>query len=81
MESSSEQGKAIQFVYIDEESEQFGVTDEAMAFLAGIPRDKQVKVVAIAGPYRTGKSFFINRVLLNKKGGAELPGFEVGPTV
>ena len=36
----TEQGKAIQFVYIDDETEQFGVTDEAMVFLAGIPREK-----------------------------------------
>jgi hypothetical protein len=35
-----EQGKAIQFISIDDESEEFFVTDEAMAFLASIPRDK-----------------------------------------
>ena len=28
-------------------------------------------------PYRTGKSFFVNRVLLDQKKG----GFQVGPTI
>lgn len=46
-----------------------------MAFLAGIPREKHVKVVAIAGPYRTGKSFILNRFL------DQMRGFEVGSTV
>lgn len=30
------------------------------------------------GKYRTGKSFFVNRVLLNRQGG---DGFSVGPTI
>lgn len=62
-------------MYIDDQSEQFAVTPEAMAFLAAIPRDKQVKVLAIAGPYRTGKSFLLNRVL------DQMKGFEIGQTV
>ena len=67
-------GKAIQFIYIDDKTEQFGVTPEAMALLASIPREKQVKVLAIAGPYRTGKSFLLNRVL------DQMIGFEIGAT-
>jgi len=35
-------------------------------------------VISVVGKYRTGKSFFINRVLLDKKGNE---GFKVGPTV
>lgn len=58
-----EQGKAIQFIHIDEDEEHFEVTPEAMGFLASLPRDKQIKVVAVAGPYRTGKSFIMNRYL------------------
>lgn len=33
--------------------------------------------MSIVGKYRTGKSFFVNRVLLNQKKG----GFQVGPTI
>ena len=70
-----EVGKAIQFIHIDEEEEQFSVTAEAMGFLASLPRDKQIKVVAVAGPYRTGKSFLMNRYL------GQMKGFEIGSTV
>jgi hypothetical protein len=35
-----------------------------------------IGVVCVAGQYRTGKSYFINRVLLNRQS-----GFEVGSTV
>ncbi len=34
-------------------------------------------VIAVAGKYRTGKSFLLNRVILNKK----KEGFGVGPTI
>jgi hypothetical protein len=35
-----------------------------------------IGVVAVAGLYRTGKSYLLNRMLLNRSG-----GFGVGPTV
>lgn len=70
-----ESGQAIQFIHIDEEEEHFEVTPEAMGFLASLPRDKQIKVVAVAGPYRTGKSFIMNRYL------GQMKGFEIGTTV
>jgi hypothetical protein len=42
-----------------------------------LSEDRQLSVVSIVGKYRTGKSFFVNRVLLNQKKG----GFQVGPTI
>ena len=39
--------------------------------------DRELGVVSIVGKYRTGKSFFVNRVLLNQK----KAGFQVGPTI
>jgi len=35
-----------------------------------------LSVVAVAGLYRTGKSYLLNRVILNKS-----EGFNVGPTI
>ena len=46
-----------------------------MAFLASLPRDKTIKVVAVAGPYRSGKSFLMNRML------GQMKGFEIGSTI
>ena len=67
--------KAIKFIEIDEETEKFEVSPEAMAFLGSLPRDSQIKVIAVAGPYRTGKSFLMNRFL------GQMQGFEIGATV
>ena len=39
---------------------------------------ERVGIVAVAGKYRTGKSFLLNRILLNK---SENNGFGVGPTI
>lgn len=39
------------------------------------PQEKKLSVVAIAGPYRTGKSFLANRLLSRSK------GFDIGSTV
>ncbi len=35
-----------------------------------------IGVVSVAGMYRTGKSYLLNRMLLNRSG-----GFGVGPTI
>ncbi len=59
----------------------YWLTDEAKALLMAVPDEHSLSIVSVVGKYRTGKSFFINRVLLGKEGGEELPGFEVGPTV
>jgi hypothetical protein len=42
-----------------------------------LPENRQLGIVSIVGKYRTGKSFFVNRVLLDQKKG----GFQVGPTI
>jgi hypothetical protein len=39
----------------------------------------KIGVIAVAGKYRTGKSFLMNRILLDKKG--DKSGFGVGPTI
>jgi predicted GTPase len=44
--------------------------------LSGIK--EKIGVIAVAGKYRTGKSFLLNRILLNKKDSC---GFGVGPTI
>ena len=36
-------------------------------------------IIAVAGKYRTGKSFLLNRILLDKNG--KTSGFGVGPTI
>lgn len=69
-----EGGKAIPLIQIDEKTGAFEVDPQAMVLLESLPRDKKVAVVAIAGPYRTGKSFLANR-LLNQSA-----GFEIGST-
>jgi hypothetical protein len=38
--------------------------------------DAPIGVVAVAGMYRTGKSYLLNRMLLNQSN-----GFDVGPTI
>ena len=67
-------GKAIPFITIDEKSGLFEVDPSAMVFLESFPRQKKIAVVAIAGPYRTGKSFLANRILNQSK------GFDIGST-
>ena len=55
----------------------FVLNKDAEEFLQSLS-DEQVGVVSIVGKYRTGKSFFINRVLLDEK---KKSGFNVGPTI
>jgi hypothetical protein len=51
----------------------FEVNEDAIAILNGL--QGAISVVAVAGVYRTGKSFLLNRVVLQ-----QAAGFNVGPT-
>ena len=64
---------AIPFVETDERG-QFQINTEAMSLLAEHHK-KKIVVVAIAGPYRSGKSFLSNRFL------GKMKGFQIGATV
>ena len=71
--------RPLQLVTFDMESKsksypEFQATEEALDFLRSIPAP--IGVVAVAGMYRTGKSYLLNRIILNRK-----KGFGVGPTV
>ena len=67
-------GKALPLIYYDD-NEGFKVSDEAIEFLSNIK--EKVGVIVVAGKYRTGKSFLLNRIIMNKIG----EGFGVGPTI
>lgn len=69
--------RAIPFITYDEKKG-FVLNKEAEDVLRSRPEERKIGVISIVGKYRTGKSFFTNRVLLNHSGKG---GFTVGPTV
>ena len=56
------------------ENQKIVVNPEAIEFLKRVP--KPISVLGVAGNYRTGKSFLLNKVILNAK-----RGFAVGETI
>jgi hypothetical protein len=68
-------GQAIPFI-VNHQGE-FVVTPEAKHFLQSLS-GRQIGVVCIVGKYRTGKSYLINKVILQR---TNKDGFKVGPTV
>lgn len=52
------------------------VTPEAVSWLTSVSQEHHIGVITVVGKYRTGKSYILNRVLLNQN-----KGFEVGPTI
>lgn len=58
------------------EKGEFQVTAESLEFLSSIKG--KIGVIAVVGKYRTGKSFLLNRIILDNKGKV---GFGVGPTI
>ncbi|EGR31026.1 hypothetical protein IMG5_118990 [Ichthyophthirius multifiliis] len=69
---------AIPFI-IYNPKEGFQLNQEAENYLLSLDPQKKLAVISIVGKYRTGKSFFVNRVLLDRVGNKE--GFSVGPTI
>jgi Guanylate-binding protein, N-terminal domain/Guanylate-binding protein, C-terminal domain len=57
-----------------ESSKEFTLSSEGKEFLSSL--SSPISIIGVAGLYRTGKSYLLNRVLLNRK-----KGFGVGPTV
>lgn len=53
----------------------FELNEEARAYLERL--EQPLGIVAVAGMYRTGKSYLLNRMLLDRNEG----GFGVGPTI
>lgn len=50
------------------EKDGFSLNPEAEQFLSSLDPQRKVGVISIAGKYRTGKSFLVNRVILDIKG-------------
>ena len=73
-ENSSPTPKAIPFVIF--ENGKFIIPEEAKKLLSQ-KSFTNIGIISLVGKYRTGKSFLLNRVLLNKQ---ENSGFGVGPT-
>jgi len=69
---SSRPARAVPFIELNGDS--FHVTEEGRQFLMDVKGP--IATVAVVGKYRTGKSFLMNRILLNRG-----DGFTVGPTV
>lgn len=64
--------KPVQLIEIDDNGK-CNVNQEAMRMISGIKT--KVGIISVVGPYRTGKSYLLNRLLGRQE------GFEIGPTV
>ena len=76
-QKSQNLSEAIPFVTFNEITKKFIINDEAIKILSN-EQNKQIGILSLVGKYRTGKSFLLNRVLIEKK---SLKGFEVAPTI
>ncbi len=63
--------------FITFEKGKFVISEEAKKLLSQKTNDN-LGIISLVGKYRTGKSFLLNRVILNRK---ETHGFHVGPTI
>lgn len=66
--------EAIPLIIFNEEKRLFEINEEGRQFLSALKGP--IGVVAVAGMYRTGKSYLLNRMLLDRS-----DGFGVGPTI
>jgi predicted GTPase len=65
-ENSQKLNMAIPFVTYDDLTKKFIINDEAIKVLSK-EENKQIGILSLVGKYRTGKSFLLNRVLIEKK--------------
>jgi hypothetical protein len=70
----NEKEEAIPLITFDTISKRFFINENAEAFLKKL--EGPLGVISVAGLYRTGKSYLLNRMLLNRGN-----GFSVGPSI
>jgi len=70
----SKKEEAIPLLTFDNNTKKYTLNPEALEILKTIP--EPLAVCGVAGLYRTGKSYLLNRVLLNRSS-----GFGVAPTI
>ena len=74
LEDIPDDGKAISMVNYDPSLGQFVINQEALEVIRQL--QNPLGVISVAGMYRTGKSYLLNRMLLNRSS-----GFSVGPSI
>ena len=71
---------AIPFITYNESTKKFIINKEAKKIISNPEANKKIGIISLVGKYRTGKSFLLNRVIINNKENKN-EGFEVGPTI
>ena len=74
LEDIPDDGRALSMVNYDPSLGQFVINPEALEVIRQL--QNPIGVISVAGMYRTGKSYLLNRMLLNRSG-----GFSVGPSM
>ena len=74
LEDIPDDGRALSMVNYDPSLGQFVINPEALEVIRQL--QNPIGVISVAGMYRTGKSYLLNRMLLNRSG-----GFSVGPSI
>ena len=80
VDDSSPRSVAIPFISYDQDSRSFHVNSEAQEFLQSLGQ-KQIGVISVCGKYRTGKSYLLNKLFLEKMKSEKIRGFPVGPSI
>ena len=70
---------AIPFITYNESTKKFIINKEARKIISN-PENKKIGIISLVGKYRTGKSFLLNKVIINNSESIT-EGFEVGPTI
>lgn len=79
MEPQNEEPRAIPFITLAAGGK-FELAPEAHTFLSNL-HSRRIGIISMAGKYRTGKSYFINKVLLGGGSNKFKNGFAVGHSV
>ena len=67
---------AIPFITYNESTKKFIISKEGKKIISNI-ENKKIGIISLVGKYRTGKSFLLNKILINNI----KEGFTVGPTI
>ena len=70
---------AIPFITYNESTKKFIINKEAKKIISN-PENKKIGIISLVGKYRTGKSFLLNKVIINNNESIT-SGFAVGPTI